>query len=84
MNLMVVAIIVIVLGVIVGNIMLLKHTAKFSMKNINRDPIEDAKERLNARKLADESNDDASSSIESSDFEPNSPESPREEPNKKD
>ena len=54
MNLMVVAIIVIVLGVIVGNIMLLKYTAKFSMKN-NRDPIEDAKERLNARKLSDES-----------------------------
>ncbi len=44
-------IIIVVLGVILGNIMLLKYSAKMSMKNINQDPIEKARERLKEREL---------------------------------
>ena len=42
-------IIVVVLGVIVSNIMLLKYSAKMSLKNVNQDPIEKAKETLKTR-----------------------------------
>ncbi|MBU2882214.1 DUF2897 family protein [Psychrosphaera sp. B3R10] len=38
-----IVIIVIALGMIVGNIMLLKHSAKFSMKNLKQEPIENSK-----------------------------------------
>ena len=39
-------IIIVVLGVVVSNIMLLKYSAKFSMKDkINLDPLEQAKQR---------------------------------------
>ncbi|MBU2918792.1 DUF2897 family protein [Psychrosphaera sp. F3M07] len=50
MNILAIIIIVLVLGMVVGNIMLLKHTAKFSMKRLNQDPIEIAKETLAQRK----------------------------------
>lgn len=43
-------IIVLVLGIIVSNILLLKHSAKFSMKNLKQDPIENAKKLLEERK----------------------------------
>ena len=43
-------IIVLVLGAIISNIMLLKHSSKMSMKNINQDPIENARKRLDERK----------------------------------
>ena len=43
-------IIVLVLGIIVSNILLLKHSAKFPMKKINQDPIEKAKQTLKDRK----------------------------------
>ena len=46
MNLTAILIILVVLGVIVSNIMLLKYSAKFNMKNINQDPIEKAKQQL--------------------------------------
>ncbi len=39
-----------VLGVIIGNLMLLKHSAKFSMKNFNQDPIERARQSLEEKK----------------------------------
>ncbi|MDA8621648.1 DUF2897 family protein [Psychrosphaera sp.] len=42
-------IIIVVLGVIVSNIMLLKYSAKMSLKNVNQDPIEKAKEALKER-----------------------------------
>lgn len=50
-------IILVVLGVIVGNLMLLKHSAKFSMKNINQDPIERAKQTLKERQSEDNSSE---------------------------
>lgn len=43
-------IIIVALGVIVGNIMLLKHSASMSMKNLKQDPIENAKRQLAAKK----------------------------------
>ncbi|NVK24470.1 MAG: DUF2897 family protein [Gammaproteobacteria bacterium] len=43
MNLTALLIILVVLGVIVGNILLLKHTAKMPMKKITLDPVEKAK-----------------------------------------
>ena len=43
-------IIILVLGVIASNIMLLKHSANMSMKNVNQDPIENARKRLEERK----------------------------------
>lgn len=46
MNLTAIIIILVVLGVIVSNIMLLKYSAKFNLKNINQDPIEKAKQQL--------------------------------------
>lgn len=46
MNLTAILIILVVLGVIVSNIMLLKYSAKLTMKNINQDPIEKAKQQL--------------------------------------
>ena len=49
MNILAIIIIVLVLGVVIGNIMLLKHSAKLSMKNINPDPIEEARKRLEER-----------------------------------
>ncbi len=49
MNFLALIIIVLVLGVIVGNIMLLKHSAKFSLKGLNQDPIEKAKVTLAER-----------------------------------
>jgi uncharacterized membrane-anchored protein YhcB (DUF1043 family) len=49
MNIFVIIIIVLVLGVVVGNILLLKHSAKLSMKNVNQDPIEQARKRLEDR-----------------------------------
>ena len=49
MNWTALIIIVIVIGVIVSNIMLLKHSAKMSMKNFNQDPIENAKQTLKER-----------------------------------
>lgn len=39
-------IILVVLGIIVGNIMLLKHSAHLSLKNVKQDPIEKAREQL--------------------------------------
>lgn len=42
-------IIIVVLAVIVSNIMLLKYSAKMSMKNINQDPIDQAKAKLKER-----------------------------------
>lgn len=46
--------IILVLGVIVGNIMLLKHSAKMkmSLKNLNQDPIELARKRLQEKQQA--------------------------------
>ncbi|MDC2887814.1 DUF2897 family protein [Psychrosphaera algicola] len=41
-----IVIIVIALGMIVGNIMLLKHSAKFSMKNLKQEPIENSKNQM--------------------------------------
>lgn len=43
-------VIALVLGVIVSNIMLLKHTANMSMKNVNQDPIEKARKLHEERK----------------------------------
>jgi len=48
-----IVIIIVVLAIIIGNLMLLKHTAKFSLKNFNQDPIENAKKELERRKLED-------------------------------
>ena len=45
-----VLIIILVLGIIVSNILLLKHSAKLSMKNLKQDPIENAKKLLEERK----------------------------------
>jgi hypothetical protein len=46
-----IVIIIVALGVIVGNIMLLKHSAKVKMgiRNFNQDPIEKAKRTLEER-----------------------------------
>lgn len=49
MNMTALIIIVLALGVIVGNIMLLKHSAKFPLKGLNQDPIEKAKATLAER-----------------------------------
>lgn len=46
MNLTAILIILVVLGVIASNIMLLKYSAKFNLKNLNQDPIEKAKDQL--------------------------------------
>ncbi len=46
MNLTALLIILVVLAVIVSNIMLLKYSAKFNLKNLNQDPIEKAKKQL--------------------------------------
>lgn len=50
MNLTAILIILIVLGVIASNIMLLKYSAKFNLKNLNQDPIEKAKDQLKQQK----------------------------------
>lgn len=42
----IILLILIVLGVVVGNISLLKYSAKFDMKKFNQDPIEKAKQSL--------------------------------------
>lgn len=42
-------IIAIVIGVIISNVMLVKYTAHFKMKNINQDPIEKAKQSIKER-----------------------------------
>ena len=42
-------IILLVLGIIVSNIMLLKHSAKFPMTKVKQDPIENAKKKLKER-----------------------------------
>jgi len=57
MNILVIIIIVLVLGVVVGNIMLLKQSAKMSMKNVNPDPIEQARKRLDERLSKDNNHD---------------------------
>ncbi|QTH64339.1 DUF2897 family protein [Psychrosphaera ytuae] len=44
-----IGLIVLVLGVVISNIMLLKHSSKFSMKNFNQDPIDNARQRLEER-----------------------------------
>lgn len=44
MNITAIIIILIVLGVIASNLMLLKYSAKFNVKNLNRDPLEQAKQ----------------------------------------
>ena len=50
-----VVIIIVVLGVIIGNIMLLKHTAHLSLKNLKQDPIDQAKYELaRRRKIQDD------------------------------
>ena len=50
MNLTAILIILVVLGVIASNIMLLKYSAKFNLKNLNQDPIEKAKDQLKQQK----------------------------------
>ena len=51
-------IIILVLGVIIGNIMLLKHSAKFTTKNLKQDPIEKARELLKEREKQDKKGSD--------------------------
>ena len=46
-------IIVVALGIIVSNIMLLKYSAKLTLKNLKQDPIENAKKELERRKQED-------------------------------
>lgn len=41
--------IALVFGVVISNILLLKHSASMSMKNFNQDPIEKARQRLEER-----------------------------------
>ena len=43
-------IIILVLAIIISNIMLLKHSANLSLKNVKQDPIENAKKILEKRK----------------------------------
>lgn len=50
MNWLAFGIILVAIGVVVGNIMLLKHSAKTSIKKFNQDPIENAKKELERRK----------------------------------
>jgi hypothetical protein len=54
-----IVIILVALGVIIGNIMLLKHSAKVKMgiKNFNQDPIEKARKTL-AEREHEENRDD--------------------------
>lgn len=54
MSVFAVVIILVALGMIVGNIMLLKHSAKFSMKNLKQDPLEKAKEQLEKNRVKTE------------------------------
>lgn len=54
MNLTAIIIIIVVLGVIVSNIMLLKYSAKMSLKNLNQDPIEKARQQLEEQKTKDQ------------------------------
>lgn len=49
MNISAAIIIILVLGVVVGNLMLLRHTAKIPMKRINKAPIDEAEKRLKNR-----------------------------------
>lgn len=50
MNWTAILIILVVLGVIISNIMLVKYSTKMGLKNITRDPLEDAKARNEQRK----------------------------------
>ena len=50
MNIIAIVVTLLVLGVIVGNIMLLKHSAKFPMTRVTSDPIEQARNRLEEKR----------------------------------
>lgn len=54
MNWTAIIIIIVVLGVIISNIMLLKYSAKMSLKNFNQDPIEKARKQLEEEKTKDQ------------------------------
>ncbi len=51
---MIILIIILVLAVVVGNIMLLKHTAKLDMKKFNQDPIKKAEDNLKKQSREDD------------------------------
>lgn len=51
-------IIVVALGMIIGNIMLLKHSAKFSMKSLKQDPIEKLDKTAAQQKVKDKPTDE--------------------------
>lgn len=59
MNLTALLIILLVLGVIVGNIMLIKYSAKFNLKNVNQDPIEKAKQQFENQKQSKKNTTDS-------------------------
>lgn len=46
--------IALVFGIVISNIMLLKHSASMSMKHLNQDPLEKARQRLDEREKAKE------------------------------
>lgn len=56
MNFTAIVIILLVLGVIASNIMLLKYSAKFNLKNVKQDPIEKAKQQLEEQKKQQDEN----------------------------